>query len=174
MKCASCGLAEAGCEFEVTSKDGSTMQLPVRLCWHCLAKRMASIDEKERRNKMTTTPEGRVSAALRQAVINCGGEIRKVQWQGRVGAPDWLVMLYGSAVFVEAKAPGEVPRCSQMVEFSRISRASGIPVLVIDRAEDAIGVINAVLSRAEGNLEDYRSLVEKYSFERFLRVPGCG
>ena len=174
MKCESCGSAEAGCEFEVTSKDGSAMPWTTRLCWDCLEKRMASIDEKERRNEMTTTPEGRVSAALRQAVINCGGEIRKVQWQGRVGAPDWLVMLCGSALFVEAKAHDGVPRRSQMVEFSRISRASGIPVLVIDRAEDAMGVINALLSRAEGNREAYRSLVEKYSFERFLRVPGCG
>ena len=173
MKCESCGLAEARCEFEVTSKDGSTMQLPVRLCWDCLAKRMASIDEKERRNDMTTTPEGRVSAALRQAVINCGGEIRKVQWQGRVGAPDWLVMLCGSALFVEAKAPGEVPRRSQMVEFSRISRASGIPVLVIDRAEDAIDIIDALLYRSEGNREAYIRLCEEYSFERFLRAPGC-
>lgn len=173
MKCESCGLAEARCEFEVTSKDGSTMQLPVRLCWDCLAKRMASIDEKERRNDMTTTPEGRVSAALRQAVINCGGEIRKVQWQGRVGAPDWLVMLCGSALFVEAKAPGEVPRRSQMVEFSRISRASGIPVLVIDRAEDAIDIIDALLYLSEGNREAYIRLCEEYSFERFLRAPGC-
>lgn len=174
MKCESCGSAEAGCEFEVTSKDGSTMQWPTRLCWDCLAKRMASIDEKKRRNERTTTPEGRVSAALRQAVINCGGEIRKVQWQGRVGAPDWLVMLCGRALFVEAKAPGGVPRRSQMVEFSRISRASGIPVLVIDRAEDAIGVINALLSMAEGNLEDYRRLVDEYSFERFLEAKPCG
>lgn len=173
MKCESCGSAEAGCEFEVTSKDGSTMQLPVRLCWDCLEKRMASIDEKERRSKMTTTPEGRVSAALRKAVINCGGEIRKVQWQGRVGAPDWLVMIWGGAVFVETKAPGGVPRLSQMVEFSRISRASGIPVLVIDRAEDAIDIIDALLYRSEGNSEAYIRLCEEYSFERFLRVPGC-
>ena len=123
---------------------------------------------------MTTTPEGRVSAALRQAVINCGGEIRKVQWQGRVGAPDWLVMLSGGGFFVETKAPGARPRKSQLVEFQRIERASGVPVLVIDHADDVIDIIGALLSRAEGNREAYRSLVEKYSFERFLRVPGCG
>ena len=123
---------------------------------------------------MTTTPEGRVSAALRQAVINCGGEIRKVQWQGRVGAPDWLVMLLGSALFVETKAPGDVPRRSQMVEFSRIYRASGIPVLVIDRAEDAIDIIDALMLRAEGNREGYRRLIEEYSFERFCLEKQCG
>ena len=122
---------------------------------------------------MTKTPEGRVSAELRQAVINCGGEIRKVQWQGRVGAPDWLVMMWGGVLFVETKAPGDVPRRSQMVEFSRISRASGIPVLVIDRAEDAVDIIDALMLRAEGNSEDYRRLVEEYSFERFLMVSRC-
>ena len=122
---------------------------------------------------MTKTPEGRVSAALRQAVITYGGEIRKVQWQGRVGAPDWMVMLCGGAVFVEAKAPGEFPRRSQIGEFRRIFRASGIPVLVIDRAEDAIDIINALLSRAEGNREDYCRLIEEYSFERFCMKKRC-
>lgn len=123
---------------------------------------------------MTTTPEGRVSAALRKAVINCGGEIRKVQWQGRVGAPDWLVMLWGGALFVETKAPGDVPRRSQIVEFSRISRASGIPVLVIDRAEDAMGIIDALMSMAEGDDEPYRQMIEAYSFRRFLEAKPCG
>lgn len=123
---------------------------------------------------MTTTHEGRVSAALRQAVINCGGEIRKVQWQGRVGAPDWLVMLWGGALFVETKAPGEVPRRSQIVEFRRISRASGIPVLVLDRAEDAIDIIDVLLLRAEGNREAYSRLIDEYSFERFSGVTQCG
>lgn len=122
---------------------------------------------------MTKTPEGRVSAALRQEVIRRGGEIRKVQWQGRVGAPDWLVMLWGGALFVETKAQGEVPRRSQMVEFRRISRAGGIPVLVIDRAEDAIDIIDALLYLAEGNHEAYRRQIEEYSFERFSRAASC-
>lgn len=123
---------------------------------------------------MTTTPEGRVSAALRQAVINYGGEIRKVQWQGRVGAPDWLVMLAGGAVFVETKEPGARPRKSQLVEFGRIERASGIPVLVIDRAEDAHGIIDALLSMDEGNREAYRHRIEEYSFDRFCMEKQCG
>lgn len=123
---------------------------------------------------MTTTPEGRVSAALRQAAINFGGEIRKVQWQGRVGAPDWLVMLSGGAVFVETKAPGDVPRRSQIVEFRRISSASGIPVLVIDHAADALDIISALLFLAECNLEAYRRLCDEYSFERFSRATLCG
>ena len=123
---------------------------------------------------MTTKPEGRASAALRQAVIKYCWEIRKVLWQGRVGAPDWLVMLWGGVVFVETKAPGDVPRRSQIVEFRRIYQASGIPVLVIDRAEDAIDIIHALLSRAEGDDETYRRLIEEYSFERFCMEKQCG
>ncbi len=172
MKCKNCGRVAADCEFDIKLNDGSTIQGPVQLCWNCLKKRMASIWKAEK--EMTTTPEGRVSAALRQAVINCGGEIRKVQWKGRVGAPDWLVMLCGGAVFVETKAPGGVPRRSQMAEFSRISRASGIPVLVIDRAEDACDVINALMSRSEGDHEAYRRICEEYSFERFCMEKQCG
>lgn len=119
---------------------------------------------------MTTTPEGRVSAALRQCVINAGGEIRKVQWQGRVGAPDWLAMLNGGAVFVETKAPGEVPRSSQIVEFSRIKRASGIPVLVLDSAAMADEIVSILRARACGEREAYVHLCEKYSFERYTGV----
>lgn len=122
---------------------------------------------------MTKTPEGRVSVALRHAVISLGGEIRKVQWQGRVGAPDWLVMLAGSAVFVETKAPGARPRKSQLVEFGRIERASGIPVLVIDRAVYARDVMDALLARAEGNNEAYRRMRDGYSFERFSGGTLC-
>lgn len=172
MKCKNCGLVEADCEFDIKLKNGSTIQGPVQVCWNCLKKRFASIEKSEK--KMTKTPEGRVSAALRQAVINCGGEIRKVQWQGRVGAPDWLVMMLGCAVFVEAKATGSRPRKSQLVEFGRIEQASGIPILVIDRAEDAIDIVNALLSRAEGNHEAYIRLIEEYSFERFSRATLCG
>lgn len=130
--------------------------------------------DNQRINEMTTTPEGRVSAALRQAVINCGGEIRKILWQGRVGAPDWLVMLGGGMVFVETKSPGARPRKSQLVEFGRIYRACGIPVLVVDRAEDAIDIIDAMLSLSEGNHEDFFSICEEYSFERFLKKKQCG
>lgn len=123
---------------------------------------------------MTTTPEGRVSAALRQCVINAGGEIRKVQWQGRVGAPDWLVMLKGGAVFVETKAPGEVPRRSQIVEFRRLYHASAIPVLVLDRAGDACDIVGALRARAAGNREAYVHFCERYSFERYTGVTLCG
>ena len=101
---------------------------------------------------MTTTPEGRVSAALRQCVIKAGGEIRKVEWVGRVGAPDWLVMLHERAVFIETKAPGARPRKSQRVEFGRIERASGIPVLVIDIPQDCATFVHIFDTGTKGDI----------------------
>jgi hypothetical protein len=72
-----------------------------------------------------------------------GGEVRKVQWIGRIGAPDRLVMLPRKVwadgdtthtVWVELKAPGAKPRPSQVREHERM-RAMGQCVEVIDSLE---------------------------------------
>jgi hypothetical protein len=75
-------------------------------------------------------------------VKELGGEVRKVQWIGRRGAPDRLVMLPpefdgdrqlcpGSATWVELKAPGEKPEPHQLREHERM-RKMGQCVVVID------------------------------------------
>ena len=53
MKCANCGLAEVECMFEIKSKDGSTIQEEVGLCWACLDQRMGSIMEEKEGMKCT-------------------------------------------------------------------------------------------------------------------------
>jgi hypothetical protein len=74
-----------------------------------------------------------------------GGEVRKVQWIGRRGAPDRLVMLpwaaatladnaITSTVWVELKAPGVKPEAHQLREHARM-RAMGQRVEVIDSLE---------------------------------------
>lgn len=70
-----------------------------------------------------------------------GGEVRKVQWIGRRGAPDRLVMLPAevwrgatSAVWVELKALGEKVKPHQQREHERM-RAMGQHVVVIDSIE---------------------------------------
>lgn len=93
-----------------------------------------------------------------------GGEVRKVKWIGRIGAPDRLVMLpeithpawndpngraqkFGRPLYwgheystpaktlwVELKAPGEKARPSQLREHARM-RAMGQRVVVIDSLE---------------------------------------
>jgi len=50
--------------------------------------------------------ESKIEKALVKRVREAKGEIRKVQWIGRRGAPDRLVMLPGrNPVLVELKAP---------------------------------------------------------------------
>ena len=68
-----------------------------------------------------------------------GGEVRKVKWIGRRGAPDRVVML-PHLIWVELKAPGKVPTAAQLREHERM-RAMGQRVEVVDslqRAEEIL------------------------------------
>lgn len=71
-----------------------------------------------------------------------GGEVRKVKWIGRHGAPDRIVMLPptalgegirlpGKTLWVELKAPGEKPKPHQVREHERMRRM-GQRVEVVD------------------------------------------
>lgn len=107
----------------------------------------------------TTTPEGRVAAALRQAAIEAGAEIRKLSWEGRNGAPDYFVLLDGRVMLIECKAPGGRPRAQQILEAERLLR-NGLEVLVLDDAADAAALMRAV---ADGDTE----ALGRFSFTRF-------
>lgn len=80
-----------------------------------------------------------IEAHLVKRVKELGGECRKVQWIGRNGAPDRLVMLPPEAyvddrhcaIWVELKAPGAKARPSQLREHERM-RSMGQRVVVID------------------------------------------
>lgn len=89
--------------------------------------------------------ESDIEKHLVKRVKGLGGEVRKVQWIGRVGAPDRLVMLpralrneFGMltscTLWVELKAPGAKPRPSQLREHDRM-RSMGQRVVVIDSIE---------------------------------------
>ena len=87
--------------------------------------------------------EAKIEKYLCDRVTMLGGEVRKVKWIGRRGAPDRLVMLPDGRLFagedlgpartiwVEVKAPGEVPEPHQAREHARM-RAMGQRVEVID------------------------------------------
>lgn len=98
-----------------------------------------------------------IEAHLVKRVKALGGEVRKVQWVGRRGAPDRLVMLPAkwvrceddvsradwrkTTIWVELKAPGKYPRPEQLREHDRM-RAMGQRVVVIDSIEQ----VEALLS----------------------------
>lgn len=81
---------------------------------------------------------------LVQRVQELGGEVRKVRWVGRRGAPDRLVMLprtHGDlcrgavpTIWVELKAPGKNPEPHQLREHERMRRM-GQRVEVADSIE---------------------------------------
>lgn len=81
-----------------------------------------------------------IEAYLVARVKALGGEVRKVQWIGRRGAPDRLVMLPREDRFgglpsrtwwVELKAPAVEPEGYQVREHERMRRM-GQRVVVID------------------------------------------
>lgn len=84
--------------------------------------------------------ESQIEQHLVKRVKALGGEVRKVQFIGRRGAPDRLVMLPMRAadrpttVWVELKAPGEKPKPHQQREHNRM-REKGQWVEVIDSIE---------------------------------------
>ena len=88
--------------------------------------------------------ESKIEAHLVKCVKKLGGEVRKVSWIGRRGAPDRLVMLpwldgfapnaYSRTVWVELKAPGKKAEPHQLREHKRML-AMGQRVVVIDSIE---------------------------------------
>ena len=87
--------------------------------------------------------ESVIERYLVKRVKEAGGEVRKVKWIGRRGAPDRLVMLpdpgpgggtFNNAWWVELKAPGEPLEPHQSREHARMRRM-GQRVLKIDSLE---------------------------------------
>ena len=80
------------------------------------------------------TRESEIESYLVDRVKALGGEVRKVKWIGRNGAPDRLVMLPWKTVWVELKRPGEKAKPHQVREHARM-RDMGQCVEVIDSFE---------------------------------------
>lgn len=88
--------------------------------------------------------ENQIENYLVKCVTGLGGEVRKVKWIGRRGAPDRLVMLPGLSVWVELKAPGEKVKPHQMREHERM-KVLGQKVKVIDSLEGVAMLCGMVL-----------------------------
>ena len=86
---------------------------------------------------MSKILERDVKKYLTKRVKEMGGEIRKAEWIGHVGAPDLRVLLPNrKPVWVELKAPGKVPEPHQIREHNRMRRLGEL-VEVIDSYEAA-------------------------------------
>lgn len=86
--------------------------------------------------------ESVIERHLVQRVTELGGEVRKVQWIGRRGAPDRFVMLPRGACWVELKAPGKKAEAHQVREHLRM-RKLGQRVEVINSIQAVEDLLNA-------------------------------
>lgn len=89
-----------------------------------------------------------IEGYLVKRVAAMGGEVRKVQWVGRRGAPDRLVMLPQRSpwkthelFWVELKAPGVKPEDYQLREHARM-QALGQRVFVVDSLKGVDGILS--------------------------------
>jgi hypothetical protein len=84
--------------------------------------------------------ESEIEKYLVKRVKELGGEVRKVKWIGRRGAPDRLVMMplrewdTETTIWVELKATGKTAEPHQLREHKRM-RDMGQYVVVIDSKE---------------------------------------
>jgi streptogramin lyase len=85
--------------------------------------------------------ESDIEDYLVKRVRAMGGEVRKVRWIGRRGAPDRLVMMPTATIWVELKAPGKTPEPHQLREHKRM-RALGQRVEIVDSLQS----VEALLS----------------------------
>ncbi len=88
--------------------------------------------------------ESAIESYLVKRVTQTGGEIRKVKWIGRRGAPDRLVLFPCKAVWVETKAPCEPLKPHQKREHQRLQRV-GQDVVKIDSLEDVDELIRRLV-----------------------------
>ena len=89
-------------------------------------------------------PEAKVENYLRKRVKAERGQIRKLAWLGRRGAPDDLVWWPGPRfAFVECKAPGGALSTLQEREISRL-KEDGFKVYVVYSYEDVEAMIAEV------------------------------
>lgn len=88
--------------------------------------------------------EGKLEKYLRKRVKTARGQIRKVKWIGRHGAPDDLVWLPGMIfpILAELKAPLKGPEEHQKREHKRL-RKMGFEVLIWNTQEKIDRFFNA-------------------------------
>lgn len=83
-------------------------------------------------------------AAIEKPVVTWaarhGWLVRKLQWAGRVGAPDRFFAKDGRIVLIEFKRPGGKPRPTQDRELARLI-AAGVECHVVDSIDQGKEVL---------------------------------
>lgn len=95
--------------------------------------------------------ESIIATELKKGLEALGLKYRRVEWTGRSGAPDILV-LYDKGVWIETKAPGQTLRKTQEYEINTM-RENGFEVYVVDSLESAIGILRLLKRRLAEDLK---------------------
>ena len=95
--------------------------------------------------------EAEVEDYLVKCVKKLGGEVRKVKWIGRRGAPDRFVMVCGLNFFVELKAPGKKPNEQQQREIKSL-KSRDVAVYVVDSTK-AVDELLSTIVWVTGNIK---------------------
>lgn len=131
-----------------------------------MVKTMVKTMRDKRRCPIGLTRERDIAAYLKKRVTEIGGIYRKVSWEGRSDAPDYLIMANGLLTFVETKAPGQKPRASQMREFKAIWEYAHEPVFVVTSKEDV-----DVFIRGITGVEFFWDAERDLTYRRFIPCP---
>lgn len=95
--------------------------------------------------------ESEVEDYLVKCVKKLRGEVRKVKWIGRRGAPDRFVMVCGLNFFVELKAPGKKPNEQQQREIKSL-KSRDVAVYVVDSTK-AVDELLSTIVWVTGNIK---------------------
>jgi hypothetical protein len=79
--------------------------------------------------------------------------VRKLEWVGRHGAPDRVLIKDGKIYFIEFKQKGKSPTPNQEAEIARL-RDAGMLVWVIDDVESGIELVDQLRGRNGRNHKD--------------------
>lgn len=88
-------------------------------------------------------PEGQIETYLKHITEDAGFLYFKFTSPGRTGVPDRVFIGNGHVIFIELKAPGEMPRKLQQIVI-RDMRAQGADVRVIDSRPDCDSLLEFV------------------------------
>lgn len=95
-----------------------------------------------------------IAEYLKKRVTEYGGIYRKLSYEGRADAPDYLIMIGGAHFFIETKAPGGKPRPSQVREFTAMFEHGGIATRVVStlwEVDDFIHMVSVCLNLSPEN-----------------------
>jgi hypothetical protein len=92
------------------------------------------------------TPEGRIESYLISQSEKYGILCYKFVSPGNKGVPDRILIGKGKTVFVETKAPKEVPRKLQEYVIKKMKKA-GATVYVADTKEAVDAILNFMLEK---------------------------